>query len=369
MVSGGSKFLKELLSRSGVLFGYVKKAAGKLDSYVEVLVDGKYQQIFQQNESEAPAAIHTRYCYHFESLLTALREFKALKQVEFTRLCPVLCYPTLSLEYKEHMLKQYCHVIMDSFAKYDNIPELDPKYLPEDEERAQMKMNNYLIQNHNQFNTSQSEVLEKIIEMPRDDVMLIQGPPGTGKTHTIIGIISMLMSARSGNNKQKILVCAPSNAAVDQIMIRIIERGLIGLQGLKRMKGKEMPKEKKRKKSVHEMDANDSSEDEFYEPPDLTTALVRVSSAEYQTDTEIKRHTLEQRIIKKLCIEKFGSLKKCIKDLKEMIKQLNDFDAWDDYQDFPFVNRILFKNYTRCLKESYIKTVDGWGDVNLSRAQ
>ena len=225
-------------------------------------------------------AVHTRYCYHFESLLTALREFKALKQVEFTRLCPVLCYPTLSLEYKEHMLKQYSHVVTDSFAEHDIKPELHPKYLPEEEERAQMKMNNYLIQNHNQFNTSQSEVLEKIIEMPRDDVMLIQGPPGTGKTHTIIGIISMLMSARSGGNKQKIMVCAPSNAAVDQIIKRIVDRGLIGLQGLKKMQGKELPPAKKRKKSTH-MDAEGSSDGEFYEPPDLTTALVRVSSAEY----------------------------------------------------------------------------------------
>ena len=48
---------------------------------------------------------------------------------------------------------------------------------------------------------------------------------------------------------------------------------------------------------------------------------------------------------------------------------MNDYDAWDDYQDFPYVNKILFKNYTRSLKEAYIKTVDGWGDVNLSRAQ
>lgn len=48
---------------------------------------------------------------------------------------------------------------------------------------------------------------------------------------------------------------------------------------------------------------------------------------------------------------------------------MNDFDAWEDYQDFPYVNQNLFKNYTRCLKDAYIKTVDGWGDVNLSRAQ
>lgn len=52
MVSGGSKFIKELLSRPGVIFGYVKKAAGKLDNFVEVLVDGKYQGAFQQQQAD-----------------------------------------------------------------------------------------------------------------------------------------------------------------------------------------------------------------------------------------------------------------------------------------------------------------------------
>lgn len=69
--------------------------------------------------------------------------------------------------------------------------------------------------------------------MPKDQIMLIQGPPGTGKTHTIIGIISMIMSTKLAKSKQKIMVCAPSNAAVDQIINRIIERGLIGLKSLK----------------------------------------------------------------------------------------------------------------------------------------
>lgn len=30
------------------------------------------------------------------------------------------------------------------------------------------------------------------------------------------------------------MICAPSNAAVDQIMLRILDKGLIGLAGLKR---------------------------------------------------------------------------------------------------------------------------------------
>jgi len=55
--------------------------------------------------------------------------------------------------------------------------------------------------------------------------------------------------------------------------------------------------------------------------------------------------------------------------LKEMVKQLNDFDAWDDYQQFPYVNKIKFKEYTTCLKEAYLKTMEGWGDMSMSRSQ
>jgi len=43
MVSGGVKFLREVLSKPGVIFGFVSKSANKLDSFVEILIDGKYQ--------------------------------------------------------------------------------------------------------------------------------------------------------------------------------------------------------------------------------------------------------------------------------------------------------------------------------------
>jgi senataxin len=60
--------------------------------------------------------------------------------------------------------------------------------------------------------------------MPENDILLIQGPPGTGKTHTITGIISMLMSSGA----KKILICAPSNAAIDEIVTRVSQRGFVG---------------------------------------------------------------------------------------------------------------------------------------------
>ena len=173
----------------------------------------------------------------------------------------------------------------------------------------------------------------------------------------------MLMSSTLANSKQKIMVCAPSNAAIDQIISRIIEKGLIGMVGLKRPVKKTVAEEKKN-------DSDDSSsDDDNYEAPDLFQNMIRITSAEYSTESDIKKYTLENRIIKKLCIEKFGELKRCIKLLKDMVTEMNDFDSWDLYQDFPYVNKVKYKNYTKTVKEAYLKKVDNWGDINLTRQQ
>lgn len=65
---------------------------------------------------------------------------------------------------------------------------------------------------------------------------LIQGPPGTGKTKTILGIVGYNLQQKTDDNlaptikassekKQskddKILICAPSNAAVDELVLRL----------------------------------------------------------------------------------------------------------------------------------------------------
>jgi predicted transcriptional regulator YheO len=119
------------------------------------------------------------------------------------------------------------------------------------------------------------------------------------------------------------MVCAPSNAAIDQIIMRIIEKGLIGMIGIKRTK-------KVSKKEENKHSDSSSSEDEENSNQDLSQTLIRITSAEYHTESDIKKYTLENRIIKKLCIEKFGELKKAIKQLKEFIDEMNDYDAWDD---------------------------------------
>ena len=56
---------------------------------------------------------------------------------------------------------------------------------------------------------------------------LIQGPPGTGKTRTIEGFLAVLfgrpstMASYSANSYKRVMICAPSNAAIDEIVRRL----------------------------------------------------------------------------------------------------------------------------------------------------
>ena len=175
MVTGGVKFLKEVLSKPGVCFGYVSRVNTRMDNFVELILDQKYAKTFQSSDDDENI-VHTRYCYFFESVLTCLREFRALKSLEFTRFSPILTYPSLSLDYKDEMLATYCGAIETGFGELDDCPDLCPKTYETDEEKQISQMNNYLIKNHQKFNKSQAKVLEQIIEMPKDDILLIQGP-------------------------------------------------------------------------------------------------------------------------------------------------------------------------------------------------
>ena len=68
------------------------------------------------------------------------------------------------------------------------------------------------------YNESQKAAIYKSNLMKKNDILLIQGPPGTGKTSTIIGLISLFLK---NEPKSKILVCAPSNAGIDEICARL----------------------------------------------------------------------------------------------------------------------------------------------------
>ena len=75
----------------------------------------------------------------------------------------------------------------------------------------------------NTFNDSQLQAIEYAISHP---LTLIQGPPGTGKTKTSVEIIRILYNKETVFNSDKILLCASSNNAVNQLVIKCNELGI-----------------------------------------------------------------------------------------------------------------------------------------------
>ncbi|MBA4057541.1 MAG: IGHMBP2 family helicase, partial [Marivirga sp.] len=69
------------------------------------------------------------------------------------------------------------------------------------------------------LNASQQRALDQVVSAA--DVEFIHGPPGTGKTTTIVQAIK-----RTVKDEHQVLVCAPSNAAVDLLVDKLSEQGL-----------------------------------------------------------------------------------------------------------------------------------------------
>ncbi|XP_053523658.1 probable helicase senataxin isoform X2 [Artibeus jamaicensis] len=86
------------------------------------------------------------------------------------------------------------------------------------------------------FNEEQKKAIETAYAMVKHSpavakICLIHGPPGTGKSKTIVGLLYRLLTERRGRfdensnakiKQNRVLVCAPSNAAVDELMKKII---------------------------------------------------------------------------------------------------------------------------------------------------
>ncbi|XP_021564907.1 probable helicase senataxin [Carlito syrichta] len=89
-----------------------------------------------------------------------------------------------------------------------------------------------------EFNEDQKKAIETAYAMVKHSpsvakICLIHGPPGTGKSKTIVGLLHRLLTenqkrGHAGENsnakikQNRVLVCAPSNAAVDELMKKII---------------------------------------------------------------------------------------------------------------------------------------------------
>ncbi|CAG9331640.1 unnamed protein product [Blepharisma stoltei] len=134
-----------------------------------------------------------------ESLTSLMREFKMIKLAEFLDIGEFIMNPSMKGIW---------------FA-----PDLTNGYIKMIEDR---------------YNSSQSEAIQKVCSQ-NTGITLLQGPPGTGKTHTLLGIMSSFLLIRAPNNERpRLLVCAPSNAAIDELACRTVKQGLFGDDGKKR---------------------------------------------------------------------------------------------------------------------------------------
>lgn len=69
-----------------------------------------------------------------------------------------------------------------------------------------------------QLNASQHEAIRHALAA--NDLAIIHGPPGTGKTTTVVEVIRQLVS-----RGERVLACAPSNTAVDNLLERLLAIG------------------------------------------------------------------------------------------------------------------------------------------------
>ena len=153
----------------------------------------------------------TLYCVKIQSIIPLEREYGALLGLKYFDLCDEItrARPSPLLKYTEQQLAP----IRDNYN----------------------------------INIAQSKAVKSAID--NDAFTLIQGPPGSGKTKTIVAIVGALLSGSFGDrgrvltapeptqNKgyaaKKLLVCAPSNAAVDELVMRFKD-GIKTLRGEKK---------------------------------------------------------------------------------------------------------------------------------------
>ena len=140
------------------------------------------------------------------SINSSIREYKALLSLQISNFTGIIKTDTIFLNSQIENLNT------------KPILNINPLNIYLSEKETFLKN----IQSSPLFNDSQKNAIYKANNMKDNEILLIQGPPGTGKTHTILGLISMLLK----NKNSKILICAPSNAAIDEICARLAIKGL-----------------------------------------------------------------------------------------------------------------------------------------------
>jgi hypothetical protein len=133
-----------------------------------------------------------------------------------------------------------------------------------------------------------------------------------------------------GSGVKKILICAPSNAAVDEIITRVSERGFVGIN------------------------TNDSSDSK------IEDMLLRIGSMEYEPSPIVKRHTLDDRTMMGLHGAKIHDLRGLIHEANECLAMMNEpgFEGMkmENKKHVTFVQKLYKQSYRDVKKWMATKT-------------
>ena len=127
------------------------------------------------------------------------------------------------------------------------------------------------------LNASQQQAIQRVVEA--GEVAIVHGPPGTGKTTTLVEAIIETLQRET-----QVLVCAPSNAAVDWISEQLMRRGVgvLRIGNPLRMSDEMLDCSYERRYAAHP---------DYHELWNIRKTL----NGERKTDNGERRHKLQQR--------------------------------------------------------------------------
>ncbi|HSJ69283.1 MAG TPA: AAA domain-containing protein, partial [Anditalea sp.] len=162
--------------------------------------------------------------------------------------------------------------------------------------------------NISSLNPSQNEAVQLVEDA--GEIAIIHGPPGTGKTTTMIAAIEQTL-----NNHAQVMVCAPSNAAVDLLVEKLTDRNISTLR-------LGHPARVDDKILSQTLDAKIAAHDSYRE-----LKKVKKSAEEYRSIAKKYKRNFghEERKQRKQLFEMAGRL-------KEEAAQLEDYITYDIFQ-------------------------------------
>ncbi|KJP90127.1 hypothetical protein AK88_00296 [Plasmodium fragile] len=245
--------LKKILKNNKHLIGLVDFSMNKIENMCEVKLIN--EDIFppKSGNEKNRLKLNCLTCNKFNgyflcNLMTNIREFQSVYLSRNSSLFNIILNPTLCNRNLKETKKMSCtngclneENIRGNDMWRSNLTSLEKCILN-------------VMRDYNLLNESQIEAV-KMVFLNKNSISLIQGPPGTGKTKTVIGIISALYAIinqrnseekgelaktkkdcayndQSENCNKKILVCSPSNSAIDEIAKRILNDGLINFANI-----------------------------------------------------------------------------------------------------------------------------------------